>query len=365
MSDTLTSEAEALETWLITRALPFWAENAIDPNGGWYEHLALDGTPNDVIRRLRVQARQVYVYALADREGWYASQEIVDNTFRFMCQHGFEPDGAAGFIHLLNSDYSVNNPRRDLYDHAFYLLASVWAGEEKKKKDIETFIETLKSPHGGWSEGRPEELPRRQNPHMHMFEASLHGYDITGNAYWLERAKDIYDLFEVHFFDREHHTIREFFTENWKTLDGNLGDTSEPGHAAEWIWLLWMFEQRTGIDTSSYAEKLYGTILKNKDGFLNDEEDVTGTPRRETKRLWVQTELIKAHLAQAERGIVKSREQAARTISDFREIYLRDNGTWIDQIDAHGTPIATTIPTSTFYHIACMIYEAKRVAKIL
>lgn len=365
MADALTIEADALEQWLVERALPFWAENAVDDNGGWYEHLALDGTPNDVIRRLRVQARQIYVYALADKQGWYDGTEIVENTFRFICEHGFEPDDAPGFIHLFNPDYSVNNPRRDLYDHAFYLLASLWAGEKKTERNIQDFLATLKSPRGGWSEGVPEKLPRRQNPHMHMFETSLHGFDISGDERWLNRAKDIFELFETHFFDHDHHIVREFFTQDWKIVDGDLGETSEPGHAAEWIWLLWMFEQRTGIDTSDYAEKLYTTILKNGDGFLNDQEDVSGKPRRDTKRLWVQTELIKAHLAQTERGVENSRERAAKIISEFRETYLQDNGTWVDQIDACGKPIATTIPTSTFYHIACMIYEAKRVAKLL
>ena len=149
MPDTLHQQAKALQSWLCDAALPVWATVARDKQGGWYEHLALDGTPNtDVIRRLRVQARQIYVYALATKMGWYDGTEVVGRTFDFMTSHGYQPDGSPGFIHLLNADYSVNDPARDLYDHAFYLLACLWAsracGIEPAKTmqtDILTFID--------------------------------------------------------------------------------------------------------------------------------------------------------------------------------------------------------------------------------
>lgn len=365
MTDSLLSQARGLETWLREKALPYWAENGRDARGGWYEHLLLDGSPDpDAIRRLRVQARQVYVYALADKMGWYDGREIVESSFAFMRDYGFEKGGKPGFIHLLKPDYNVHNPKRDLYDHAFYLLASLWAGQPDMIDKIQSFIATLASPQGGWAEGAPATLPRRQNPHMHMFEAALHGYDITGEAHWVERAKGIFELFKTRFFDPQYHIVREFFDADWTVSDGALGETAEPGHAVEWVWLLWMFERRTDIDTSDYARKLYDKALENGNRFLNDEEDITGAPRRETKRLWVQTELIKAHLAQTERGDKSARDKAANIIAKFRNTYLKESGTWVDQIDATGTPIADTIPTSTFYHIICMIYEAQRVAKL-
>ena len=53
-------------------ALRFWAENACDPRGGVYEQLFMDGSPDaDHLRRVRVQARYVYVYAHAAHLGWY------------------------------------------------------------------------------------------------------------------------------------------------------------------------------------------------------------------------------------------------------------------------------------------------------
>jgi len=45
MTQTLQAEASALRSWLIDAALPFWAKQGRDANGGFYEPKprALDG----------------------------------------------------------------------------------------------------------------------------------------------------------------------------------------------------------------------------------------------------------------------------------------------------------------------------------
>ena len=125
-------------------------------------------------------------------------------------------------------------------------------------------------------------------------------------------ADQIIELFQTRFFDRDHHIIREFFNADWSIAAGDLGETAEPGHAAEWIWLLGWYERLTGISQAEYANALYTRLLSKPGDFLNDEEDVFGNVRRETRRLWCQTELIKAHLAQAERGIPEAEIMAMR-----------------------------------------------------
>ncbi len=363
----LRQQAKRLELWARDAALPFWDSQARDLDGGWYEHLNLDRSPDpDAIRRLRVQARQVYVYALADRLGWYApANDVARTTFDFMVEKGYRPEGNAGFIHLLKPQCTVHDARRDLYDHAFYLLACANVGThgEKIAGEIESFINTdLASPQGGWLEGTPHKLPRRQNPHMHLFEASMAYFDLTGDKHWLDYSHRIFALFKQHFFDPEHHIIREFFKENWTIADGPIGETVEPGHGVEWVWLLGQYERHTGIDTSHYANTLYEKAITTGDYFLNDEEDIHGNIRRQSRRLWVQTEVIKAHLAQAERGMAGSADMAAATIEGLFQYYLNDDGSWNDQINACAVNMAKTIPVSTFYHIMCMAAEAVRVA---
>lgn len=365
----LSVQAARLEQWCRDAALPFWASQARDLDGGWYEHLKLDKSPDsEAIRRLRVQARQVYVYALADRLGWYeGAREVAKTTFEFMLEKGYRVDGKPGFVHLLKPQCTVHDARRDLYDHAFYLLACANVGKmgDPIAAEIMEFINTdLVSTNGGWLEGVPHQLPRRQNPHMHLFEASMAYYDLTKDPKWLEYTANVYVLFKRHLFDPKNHVIREFFNEDWSYYANPQGDSAEPGHGVEWVWLLGQYERLSGVDTSKYATLLYDRAFAGQADFLNDEEDVTGAVRRDTKRLWIQTEVVKCHLAQAERGISGAADMAAAAIEGLFHYYLNVDGSWVDQIDASNNPIAKTIPVSTFYHVICMAAEAGRVSRV-
>ena len=129
----------------------------------------------------------------------------------------------------------------------------------------------------------------------------------------------------------------------------------------EWVWLLGWWERLTGVSTRHYRDALYDSTLSSGREWLLDAEvptDQGWEAERETSRLWVQTEMIKAHLTQGEYG------QAARGIEGLLEHWLEPRGTWVDQRGACGQDLATTIPTSTFYHIITLASEAERVAEI-
>ena len=370
----LQTQANALKTWVSDIALPFWAEAGRDSRSGWYEHLNLDRSPDKLaIRRHRIHARQVYTYALAEKLGWYPGRVVAVETFQFMTHYGHVVDDKAGFIHLLKPDLTVQDDTRDLYDHAFYLFAcaSLFSiGEEKLAHKtlsaITDYINTsLTSEFGGWRESNLDKLPRRQNSHLHMFEAAMAWMDISDNSIWRNYADEVFSLFEKHFYDPEHQIVREFFNMDWSRVEGPKGETVEPGHGAEWVWLLRQYESRTGINTSRYADSLYEMVLKYPSKFLNDEEDIARNVRRDSKRLWCQTELIKAHLAQAEFGNNNAITRASKSVDGFYETYLTSDGVWVDQINSEGEPIAPTIPVSTFYHVICMITELCRVTDLL
>ncbi|PHS36796.1 MAG: mannose-6-phosphate isomerase [Robiginitomaculum sp.] len=361
--------------WLKDKALPFWAKNAIDDAGGFCEELAYGGTPNwQAVRRLRVQARQVYAYSLAHELGWYAGQPIARRTMNFMLTKGFMPDGSAGFISLLNPDYSVKDPRRDLYDHAFYLLALAWQAKVGAGRAPLALADTillfldqnLIADNGGYLEGLPQGDPRnalrRQNPHMHMFEALMSLYDASGAEKYLHRAAQIFELFKQYFFDERTATITEYFHQDWRAARGKQGQSVEPGHMAEWVWLLGQYTRRTAIDTRPWANKLYQKLCGYDTLLLPDEMNKDGQVLRSTRRLWVQTEMVKAHLAQAENGETDSYRLAAAGIEMLASKYLRPDGTWLDALGENGLPVIGAIPTSTFYHIMCMVAESCRVS---
>ena len=379
MTQTLQAEASALRSWLIDAALPFWAKQGRDANGGFYEDLTLERAPNvGAIRRVRVQSRQIFVYAQAARLGWYDGAPIADKTYEFLEQYGYQKDGGnnsrSGYAHRIGPDYSVTNGLRDFYDHAFHLLGAATLSALPQAKQAKAarercdhilgFVDVeLEAENEGWMEGNPASLPRRQNPHMHYFEACMALYQVTADAKHLRPAQHIFGLFEHYFFDGHNAVVSEFFNQDWTLAGGDLGQTAEPGHAAEWVWLLGQYETLTGHSTAAYAAALYDKAFIGNPIFLNDEEDKSGLTRRATKRLWVQTEVIRAHLAMIERGHTEAEAQAVRAIQAFREHYLHDDGSWTDQLSPEGTPCAATIPVSTFYHVMGMITEAVKVSK--
>lgn len=363
--DALQQSAARLRAWCVNRALPVWADRAQNPDGSWVEHLHLDGSADKAAeRRWRVLARQVYVYAKADSLGWFKGQKVAVSTYEKMIE--------VGYVHCVSSDGQVTDSTRDFYDHAFYILAasSLYALTRERKylddaEELLAWIDTaLTHPSGGWRETdkTDDQASRRQNPHMHLFEASLFLYGETQNKKHLRYAESVFDLFEAHFIDDN--TISEFFNANWNLENGTKGQTAEPGHAVEWIWLLGQYQSATGRDISTYQSALYSTALRGRGWFLNDEEDKSGEIHRETKRLWVQTEVIKAHLAMAERGTLGARDMAAATIDALFPTYLTEDGLWNDQINTCGANIAATIPVSTFYHILCMAAESERIANL-
>lgn len=377
----MSSIVRDLVGWCRDAALPLWATAGRDPAGGFHERLWPDGRPDEAaIRRVRVQARQVYVYAQAACLGWYpAGVEVAMHGFRQLRDRARSPDGRPGFVHLLKPDGSVHDARRDSYDHAFILLGLGWllkagGGADVRALFDETraFVEqTLSEPDGSVLEGVPHILPRRQNPQMHLFEAMLALHETIGHPDALARAATLRRLFEDQFVDPASGTLGELFTQDWAPLPGPDGDVVEPGHMVEWTWLLRRHDRLAGLPRSSLPRRLLDTILPTAEagtGFLIDETDRSGRPRRATRRCWPQTELAKAWIAESEVSAADARPRAEEVLLALRNHYLQPKGEgspvaggWVDQYDGEGRLISTDMPASTFYHVFCAIAEADRV----
>jgi mannose/cellobiose epimerase-like protein (N-acyl-D-glucosamine 2-epimerase family) len=127
--------ARRFAQWGLQTALPFWAAHGWDDvHGGFLESLALDGSPiRGEARRVRVQARQIYVFARAEHEGWFAGLDLAEAAASLLLQRAWQADGKPGWAHLLTDQGAVANPVRDLYDHAFILLALAWLGRATGK----------------------------------------------------------------------------------------------------------------------------------------------------------------------------------------------------------------------------------------
>jgi mannose-6-phosphate isomerase len=157
--------------------------------------------------------------------------------------------------------------------------------------------------------------------------------------------------------------LGEYFEEDFSKIEPI---SVEPGHQAEWVWLLKGFERITGCPTGRYRGELLASALRYRDeatGCLIDEGDASGNIRRHTRRLWPQTEIAKAWIAQAEAGEAGAADEARAALSRLERHYLSHPvaGGWYDQFDRDGNSLVATIPASSFYHVLCAVAEAEQV----
>lgn len=364
---------DRLKSRMITEALPLWAAAGWDrSNGGFVERLAADGTPDRIApRRVRVQARQIYCFAKAAHLGWYPEgAAIAREGLGWLLANAKSPDGRAGFVHVLGPDGSVLNAVRDTYDHAFILLALATVYQLGRDPDVRAeidslmqFIDTgLRSPDGGYAEGVPTAMPRRQNPQMHLFEAFIAAFDATHDQSFQARAGDLFGLFMSNLYDAQTGFLGEYFEQDWSRIEPVV---VEPGHQAEWVWLLKQFERITGCPTARHRGRLLDSALRfrDADGYLIDEGNTGHDIVKATRRLWPQTEIAKAWLAQAESGVAGAEDEARAALMRLDAGYLQHpvKGGWYDQFDNDGHSLVETIPASSFYHILCAVAEAERV----
>ncbi|MBN8920051.1 MAG: AGE family epimerase/isomerase [Rhizobiales bacterium] len=369
--------ARALRQWAVAQALPLWASAGWDADRGlFHERLHRDGTPDRACpRRAMVQARQIYVFAHAATLGWHpdARERALAGVTALQSRY-WARDGAPGYAFSIATDGTLADATRDAYAHAFVLLAIAWAYRASGDAQIIGLVDTLLAfidahlthRDGALHESVPPRLPRRQNPHMHLFEAMLALHECTGHPQALPRARALFALMRSRFLDPETGTLREFFDDDWRPAPGIARDHIEPGHHAEWVWLLHRYRTATGEDTSALADDLFATVRRFADpvnGTLIDEADRFGHVRKASRRLWPQTEAAKAWLAHAEAGDADAAAQAARILAQVHAAYLSGPvpGAWHDQLDADGKAAGAFVPASSLYHLVGAIAEADRV----
>lgn len=362
--------------WFWDQTLPFWAARAQDRVGGFHENLDFSGVPNLAeTRRVRVQWRQVHVFSTAARlKRLPAAGEIARHGYDRALEFAAPSGGEVGCAHLLNPDGSVKDGRRDLYDQAFFLLASLSHSRAFPESEglrvaarVRAFLDrALASPSGGFAEDDLGTQPRRQNPHMHLFEAFLALHEATGAGRWRTDALRVFDLFVTRFLDPREEVLREFFAADLKSLDPDKGDVVEPGHMVEWVWLLDR-AQSIAPAAGELKLKLYRRALeigKDASGFLLNAVDLNiGSDGR--RRLWPQLEYLKASLVIARDGDADAAVRADEMVERLFESYLKAPiaGLWIDEFDRSGEPAAASVPASILYHLLEAALEAETFLK--
>jgi len=348
-----------LYAWLRDTAWPRWLADGIDrKRGSFFEALALDGSGCTAgFRRLRVVARQIVVFSAAHRHGVPGAADAVRIGLRFLDEHAAHADG--GYAWRFDLDHRVIDATRDLYDHAFVLLAlssaaSVLPAAQLRPRAealLTWIIQAFAHTSGGFVESLPPALPRRQNPHMHLLEACLAAHEAFGGSLFVHVGQTLVELFQDRIFDRSAGAIPEFFDEAWNPDRSSGVFLVEPGHHCEWVWLLDWYQRLTGVQAGlqSIAIRLMDFVDRygvGPHGHLVDVLGSDGSVIEGAARLWPQTEWLRAEYLRANPHPLMQ-AMASRSLAAL----LRPDGLWHERCSADGTLWQGPAPASSLYHL--------------
>lgn len=363
----------ALERHLREELLPWWAEHGVDRRlGGFHNRIDGAGRPlPDGFKRLLVQARQIYAFSEGARLGagrW--ALDLAGEGVAFL-ERAFRDRVHGGYFHTVTPAGEPLDRRKDCYGHAFAVFALAHYGAAAGDAGIlaearalaALATERLREPrHGGYVEDADERwrplgtLPRRQNPHMHWVEALLALHEAAPDAALVGEAAGLVRLLAERFVDPGSGTLGEHFGADWSLAPGPAGELVEAGHHYEWTWLL----ARAAAADPSLASSALGDRLfafaeasgLDGDGLAFDGVDREGRVVADSKRLWPQTERLKALAARGERALL---EQALRTC--FAR-YARTEGGWREHLDRAGRPLVEHQNATSVYHVVLALREA-------
>lgn len=365
-ANAVTEESSAIARTMLWDSFSLWGKVAWDPkHGGFVEELDMDGIPvPGKDRRVRVQARQVFSFAqslLLGYEDTGTASTHVSNGIDYLNAVCRLPDG--GWVHSISPSGEHRDTVRDLYDHAFIMLAGAAAFEATKNnaalelaEDALAFIDSefLDAESGGYRDNSCNPGTRRANPHMHLLEAFLALYQATGERGFLDRASNMVLLFERYFFEPGQNILIEHFLDDWSPASAEAGSSFEPGHHYEWASLLKLHSRATGRDNLSWCRRLIATAdamgWNAGHEFAYNKVDASGAVIDDGSRLWHQLEAFRARVLLPGSAVPGAADSLLRSVkaSYFDPI---SKGAWIDELTAGGKMKSDAVPASMLYHL--------------
>jgi mannose/cellobiose epimerase-like protein (N-acyl-D-glucosamine 2-epimerase family) len=364
--------------WLEDCAWPLWLAHGVDwKRCGFHEHLDLASLQcRAEFRRLRVAARQTYVFSKAASHDVPGAREAVMLGLDFLRGPARLAEG--GFAWRFDLDNRVIDRTRDLYDHAFVLLAFAAAagvvGAESLRPEALALVDyvcrNFAHAAGGYEESIPPAMPRRQNPHMHLLEALLAAHDAFGDEIFFVRAEELIQIFLGRFFQAEEGALPEYFDAALAPQREAGRFLVEPGHHYEWVWLLdWYARSAAAMGRPARPElrQVSDTLFEFAGKFAVDPiaglvvNSVwsDGAIRDGGFRLWPQTERLKA---EARRGNGASDHVALALAALGKHFEGVRAGLWIERFDSGGHRGGDPAPATSLYHLTAALTDHAVVA---
>jgi len=356
--------------WLKDHAWPLWLELGVDwERRAFLEHIDLETLDcRATFRRLRVAARQTYVFAKAATYGVPRAAEAVALGLEFLSGPARLADG--GYAWRFDLDNGPIDMTRDLYDHAFVLLAfasaAVVVGRDRLRPQALTLhryiAENFRHPQGGYENSVPPALPRQQNPHMHLLEALLAAHEAFGDAAFFDGAAELAELLVRRLFQAREGALPECFDEALTPRREAGRFRLEPGHHYEWVWLLDRYAAAAAIRRAVAPELAAASDALHKFADRHGVSPAFGLVMNGTWsdgaiedggfRLWPQTERLKV----AARREDSERFTAALHALERHLVGVRP-GLWIERFDVAGQAVPGPAPATSLYHLTAALTD--------
>ncbi|MCD1635794.1 AGE family epimerase/isomerase [Martelella mediterranea] len=259
-------------SWLFAQAnaiLDFYQYNAVNPEGGFFD-LDDDARPlptgwppaPEKATNLFQTTRMVHCFALAQLMGRPGAMNLVDHGMRHLWEvHRDTKNGGYYWANGLNGPVSDSKQH---YGHAFVLLAASsakLAGHPDADRLLADATEVLdkrfwEETHGAGAEEftadwQPVGPYRGQNSNMHLTEALMAAFEVTGERIYIDKALSIAGLLIDRITRSNEWRLAEHFDTAWKIDYDYDQDVFRPygstiGHWLEWTRLLLQLWSLTG-----------------------------------------------------------------------------------------------------------------------
>lgn len=351
----LADHVRALREHFNSVILPLWMGQGFNDAAGLpYESLdAATGAPLAPVRyRAMACARQLYVFSQAPGA---AAGQHADRLFESL-RRVFRDDAQGGWRYSVDADARPLDETQDLYTHAFVVLACAAYFQRSRQADARKLMLTTASTiearfktrdglyHAALSPDFSQPLrPPAQNPMMHLTEAYLAAAQVAEPALFAQHLCSLAQAISQFFVHVPTQCISE-------ALQGTADNRLEPGHQFEWLSLVHgAAEVFDGLDL---VESLPRAVLWSRQhgvdvagpGVLAS-LDESGAVIDGTRRIWAQTEYLRAL------AVLGDRSALASGLADFRARFLHDGG-WFECLDASGAVVRADMPSTSPYHLA-------------
>lgn len=361
--------------WLLdeaNRLFDFYQESSINPNGGFFD-LDDRGVPlptgwppaSEPTRNLFQTTRIVHCFSLGHLLGRPGCGHLVDHGVRFLLEGHRDIDH--GGYYWSNGYKRPLNTTKNAYGHAFTLLAASTAkaaghpDADELLTDISSILDKhfwddeygaiREDFHRNWE---PVEAYRGQNSNMHLTEALMAAFEVTGDSLYLQRAERIATLLISKAAATNDWRLPEHFNERWEVDYDYDRDVFRPygstvGHWLEWTRLLlqlWSLRGKPDDWMKPAAISLFDKAVEEgwsaENGGFYFTVGWDGKPVDKDRYWWPCTEGIGAAAFLADITGEDKYEGWYRRIWDWCEMHLidRQNGSWRHQLNDKLQPIS-------------------------